>query len=157
MQRLIIIGNGFDRAHNLPTSYSHFMNQLTEEHAGFYKTICQYIPEDSLWASFEEALSELDDEQLQDDNSCYLLGYGDENWRDSAHHDFQYMIQEALSFAADIPQYFSEWIRSIDICVLPIMPEHIVDKSNLYLSFNYTDTLEKVYNIPIKNISHIIW
>ena len=155
MQRLIIIGNGFDRAHNLPTSYSHFMNQLTEEHAGFYKTICQYIPEDSLWASFEEALSELDDEQLQDDNSCYLLGYGDENWRDSAHHDFQYMIQEALSFAADIPQYFSEWIRSIDICVLPIMPEHIVDKSNLYLSFNYTDTLEKVYNIPIKNITYI--
>ena len=112
-----------------------FMKQLTEEHAKFHNTICQYIPEDSLWASFEEALAELDDEQLQDDNSCYLLGYGDENWRDSANHDFQYMIGEALSFASDIAQYFSTWIRSIDTDVPPIMPAHIVDKSNLYLSF----------------------
>lgn len=155
LQRLIIIGNGFDRAHKLPTAYSDFMKQLTEEHSKFYNTICQYIPEDSLWASFEEALAELDDEQLQDDNSCYLLGYGNENWRDSAHHDFQYMIGEALSFAADIPQYFSKWIRSIDTDVPPIMPAHIVDKSNLYLSFNYTDTLEKVYNIPTENILYI--
>ena len=155
MQRLIIIGNGFDRAHNLPTAYSHFMNQLTEDHVDFYNTICQYIPEDSLWTSFEEALAELDDAQLQDDNSCYLLGYGDENWRDSAHHDFQYMIGESLSFVSDIPQYFSKWIRSIDTDVPPIMPAHIVDKSNLYLSFNYTDTLEMVYNIPTKNILYI--
>lgn len=154
-KRLVVIGNGFDRAHNLPTAYSHFMEQLTGEHADFYNTICQYIPEDSLWSSFEEALSELDDEQLQDDNSCYLLGYGDENWRDSAHHDFQYMIREALSFASDIPQYFSKWIRSIDTNVSPIMPAHIVDKSNLYLSFNYTDTLEKVYEIPTESILYI--
>mgnify|MGYP004465375551 FL=1 len=154
-RRLVVIGNGFDRAHKLPTEYSDFMKQLTEEHAKFYNTICQYIPGDSLWASFEEALAELDDEQLQDDNSCYLLGYGDENWRDSAHHDFQYMIGEALSFASDVPHYFSKWIRSIDTDVPPIMPAHIVDKSNLYLSFNYTDTLEMVYNIPTKNILYI--
>lgn len=155
MKRLIIIGNGFDIAHGLHTSYSFFMKQLTEEHAAFYNTVCQYIPEDALWASFEEALAELDDEQLQEDNSCYLLGYGDENWRDSAHHDFQYMIGEALSFASDIPQYFSKWICSMDTCVSPIMTAPIVDKSNLYLSFNYTDTLEKVYNIPTENILYI--
>ena len=131
------------------------MKQLTEEHAIFYNTICQYIPEDSLWTSFEEALAELDEEHLQDDNSCYLLGYGDENWRDSAHHDYQYMIGETLSFASDIPQYFRKWICSIDTCVAPIMPAHIVDKNNLYLSFNYTDTLEKVYNIPTENILYI--
>lgn len=155
LKRLVVIGNGFDRAHNLPTEYSDFMKQLTEEHAKFYNTICQYIPEDSLWASFEEALAELDDEQLKDENSCYLLGYGDENWRDSAHHDFQYMIGEALSFASEIAQYFSKWITDIDTCVSPIMPAYIVDKDNLYLSFNYTDTLEKVYNIPTENILYI--
>lgn len=155
MRRLIIIGNGFDLAHELPTKYSDFLKQLTEEHAEFYKAICQYIPEDALWASFEEALAKLDYEQLQEDNSCYLLGYGDENWRDSAHHDFQYVIGETLSFASYIPQYFSKWIRSIDTNVSPIMPTHIVDKNNLYLSFNYTDTLERCYDIPTGNILYI--
>ena len=152
---LVVVGNGFDRAHKLPTEYSDFMQQLTEEHSNFYDMICQYIHREALWSSFEEALAELDDEQLQDDNSCYLLGYGDENWRDSAHHDFQYMIGEALSFAKDIPQYFSSWIRSIDTSVTPIMPAHIVDKQNLYLCFNYTDTLEAVYGIPEENICYI--
>ncbi len=152
---LVIIGNGFDIAHNLPTKYSNFMEQLTEEHSTFYETICRYIPEDSLWASFEEALADLDDEQLQDDNSCYLLGYGDENWKDSAHHDFQYMIGEALIFAKDIPQYFSNWILSINTCASPIMPTHLVDRRNIFLSFNYTDTLETVYGIPENHICYI--
>lgn len=153
--RLIIIGNGFDRAHGLPTSYEHFMKQLSEEQDDFYNAICQYIPEEALWSSFEEALADLDYEQIQDDNSCYLLGYGDEDWRDSAHHDFQYMIGETLAFASDIPKYFIEWISSVDTNVSPVMPSHMVDKDNLYLSFNYTDTLENVYNIPEKNILYI--
>lgn len=155
MRRLVIIGNGFDRAHKLPTTYWHFMNQLSDEHADFYNRICQYLPEEVLWCEFESALADLDDEQLQDDNSCYLLGYGDENWRDSAHHDFQYMIGEALSFASEIPQYFRDWICGIDTCTNPVMPPHIVDKNNLFLSFNYTDTLEKVYDIPLDNILYI--
>ena len=155
LKRLVIIGNGFDVAHNLPTSYCDFLEQLNEKHHDFFEMICQYIPKESLWYSFEEALSELDEEQLQDDNLCYLLDYGDENWRDSAHHDFQYMIGEALSFAKDIPVYFFEWISKINTHVTPQMPSHLVDKNNLYLSFNYTDTLESVYNIPEKNILYI--
>ena len=62
-------------------------------------------------SSFEEALDYLDYEQIQEDNSCYYLDYGDDNWRDSANHDFQYMIGEDLAFASNIPHYFSEWIR----------------------------------------------
>ena len=100
-------------------------------------------------------MAELDDEQVQDDNLCYLLGYGDKNWRDSAHHDFQYMIGEALSFASDIPQYFSDWISSIDTYIEPIMPPYLVNENNRYLSFNYTDTLERVYNVPSHNILYI--
>lgn len=155
MECLVIIGNGFDIAHNLPTSYYDFLKQLNEEHQDFYEKICQYIPKESLWSSFEEALSMLDEEQVQDDNICYLLDYGDENWRDSAHHDFQYMVSESLSFANDIPMYFCEWIKKINTHVTPRMPNHLVDKNNMYLSFNYTDTLESVYNIPSKNILYI--
>ena len=115
LSRLIIIGNGFDLAHGLHTKYSDFMEYLCsyekepeiicdrfvrldsisprdQEKHHFYEAISKYIPEQNLWSSFEEALSFLDYEQIQEDNSCYLLGYGDDNWRDSANHDFQYMI-----------------------------------------------------------------
>lgn len=178
MTRLVVIGNGFDIAHGLPTKYSNFMEYLCsyekepeiifdrfvrldsvslqdQEKHRFYDAISKYIPEQDLWSSFEEALSILDDEQLQDDNSCYLLGYGDENWRDSAHHDFQYMVGEALSFASDISRYFSKWISGINTHVCPIIPNNIINSNCLFLNFNYTDTLEAVYGIPVGRILYI--
>lgn len=108
MPRLVVIGNGFDIAHKLNTRYSDFMKYLRtyerapqgtasrfyydvstqdwEKHC-FYDAISKYIPEQDLWSSFEEALGFLDYDQIQEDNSCYLLDYGDDNWRDSANHD----------------------------------------------------------------------
>ena len=44
MDRLIIIGNGFDRAHNLPTSYYDFKKYLRIYAREFYEAICKYIP-----------------------------------------------------------------------------------------------------------------
>ena len=155
MSKLIVIGNGFDIAHGLPTKYSDFLKYIGSDHSKFYELVCQYIPEDALWSCFEEALSYLDDEQLKDDNSCYLLGYGDDNWRDSAHHDFQYMIGEALSFASDIPHYFSKWIATIDTDVRAIKMRNIIKKNSLFLCFNYTDTLEKIYGIPEERVCYI--
>ena len=178
MHRLVVIGNGFDIAHGLHTKYSDFMEYLLsyeqkpevikgrfirldsvslqdQARHRFYEAISKYIPEQDLWSSFEEALAVLDDEQLQDDNSCYLLGYGDENWRDSAHHDFQYMIGEALSFASDIPSYFSQWIGNIDTRVPPQISSQIISRNCLFLNFNYTDTLETAYGISAGWILYI--
>ena len=107
MTTLIITGNGFDIAHNLPTEFSKFMSYISEGNDdNFYSSLIKYIPQDFLWSSFEEALSYLDYEQLKDDNSHFLLNYGDENWKDSAHHDYQYMIEKELSFADSIQKYF---------------------------------------------------
>ena len=178
LSRLIIIGNGFDLAHGLHTKYSDFMEYLCsyekepeiiygrfvrldsisprdQEKHHFYEAISKYIPEQNLWSSFEEALSFLDYEQIQEDNSCYLLDYGDDNWRDSANHDFQYMIEEDLAFAKDISRYFSEWILHINTNVLPVVSSNILNRNCLFLNFNYTDTLEKVYGIPASNILYI--
>ena len=153
--RLIVLGNGFDLAHGLHTKYSDFLKTVKCENSSFYEAVCQYIPEDALWSNFEEALAYLDDEQLRDDNSCYLLGYGDKNWKDSAHHDFQYMIGEFLSFAKYIPEYFLEWIKAVNTSVHKIMPLNIFDDNSIYLNFNYTDILEKVYGISESRILYI--
>lgn len=178
LSRLVIIGNGFDLAHGLHTKYSDFMEYLCsyekepetiygrfvrldsisprdQEKHRFYEAISKYIPEQDLWSSFEEALSFLDYEQIQEDNSCYFLDYGDDNWRDSANHDFQYMIEEDLAFAKDISHYFLEWILHINTNVSPVVSSNMLNRSCLFLNFNYTDTLEKVYGIPTSNILYI--
>lgn len=178
MSKLIITGNGFDLAHGLHTKYSDFMNYLLayekepEYIAGrfaylhsisdkdqskhrFYEEISKFIPEYDLWNSFEDALGMLDYEDLKESNSCYYLSYSDDNWRDSANHDYQYMIGEDLKFASQIPLFLSEWIRSINTKALPIISENIMQPDNLYLNFNYTDTLENTYEIPEDKILYI--
>ena len=180
VNRLFVIGNGFDIAHGLPTKYSNFMEYLLtltqkpqfiignyalldsiapqdQAKRRFYETMSKYIPEQDLWCSFEEALGYLDYEQIQEDNSCYFLDYADDNWRDSANHDFQYMIEQDLSFASEIPYYFRQWIITINMNtnILPIFPLNSFDTSDLFLNFNYTNTLENIYKIPSNNILYI--
>lgn len=156
MKKLIVTGNGFDIAHKLPTHYSNFMNYIYENSSNnFYSSLTKYIPEEDLWSSFEEALSYLDDEQLKEDNSCYLLGYGDNNWKESAHHDYQYMIEKELSFADEIHKYLYYWIQTINTNVSPKFSEQIINNENVFINFNYTDTLERVYNIAKNRILYI--
>lgn len=156
MTMLIVTGNGFDIAHSLPTQFPKFMEFISENSDyDFYSSLIKYIPQDILWSSFEEALSYLDYEQLKEDNSQYLLGYSDENWRDSAHHDYQYMIEKELSFADKIQKYLYNWIQSINTNVHSIFNSQIINNENLFINFNYTDTLEKVYNIKQNRILYI--
>ena len=155
MSRLIIIGNGFDRAHKLPTSYENFKKFVKIRDSHFYQAISRYIPKEVLWSDFERALGKLDDYKIQQDNSSFYLDYGDDNWRDSANHDFQYMIQQDLEFTSKIPYYFEEWILSIDIDVPSVVSCNTINRRGIFLNFNYTDTLECIYGIPAENILYI--
>lgn len=84
-----------------------------------------------------------------------MLGYGDENWSDSAHHDFQYMIKEVLAFSSDISYYFSQWIQNIDTRVFTRVSSEVINAKSKFLTFNYTDTLESSYGIPEEQIVYI--
>ena len=84
----------------------------------------------------------------------YLCSY--EKKPEIIHDGFiRLMIAQDLAFAKDISHFFSEWILHINTSVHPILPSNILNKNCLFLNFNYTDTLEKVYNIPASNILYI--
>lgn len=183
---LIIIGNGFDIAHGIDSRYSDFYNYLasyeseprpissefpellninsisnedSKKHE-LIKSLEKYIPIENLWSSFEESLGTLDYEQLQEDNSSYLIGYGDDNWRDSANHDYQNMIQEELKFTDDIDYQFNRWVGRLNIMFQPLESitsifNSFKDSSMIFLNFNYTNTLEYIYNIARKDILYI--
>ena len=66
---LYIIGNGLDRFHDLPTSYSHFGNFIKTHDQEFYDILSNWYPTFidnqnkgvfSLWADFENGLKEID-------------------------------------------------------------------------------------------------
>lgn len=84
-----------------------------------------------------------------------MLGYGDDNWRDLAHHDYQMMIAEELKFAKDIPVYLEEWILSLNTYRKRKISGDVISSNNVFLNFNYTDTLEISYGINRQKILYI--
>lgn len=149
MRELIVIGNGFDIVHHLPTKYSNFMNYLWSTDKAFYEQLTRYICEDDLWNDFETALGELDDGEVKEMSQAVYLHYNE--FQD----DYRQVMQKELEFSFKISEQLHKWIDSIDTGGRPILTSYILNNNNIFLNFNYTDTLEKVYGISEKNIVYI--
>lgn len=76
-----------------------------------------------------------------------------EEWRNCMWHDAQVLLEEDSEIFVEMKRIFIEWIHSIDISSSIRWEE--IKSEKLYLNFNYTKTLEKLYNIPTNSILHI--
>lgn len=187
---LIVIGNGFDLFHGIPSSYWGFYNYLKknsssynfleklkccdpeseesilsffeninnseDDTSSFLEKIERFIDTDELWCNFEKALGDLDADELRDYFSDEIKSYGDDDWSDSYHHSYQLAIEDGLSFASQIPRYLKDWISKLDIDnIKPKLSTNIISPNAFYITFNYTRTLEDVYDIPDEQICHI--
>lgn len=155
--RLYIIGNGFDLHHGLKSRYWDFKNYLQDKQTDdLIEKLEEYFGGDSLWSDFEETLAYLDTEQIIDECSNYLVSYSAEDWSDANHHDYQYEVQKRIDIITEeLKKHFTEWILQLK------MPSDSTDKKiglkveSLFINFNYTDTLEKLYNVSPKGIFYI--
>ena len=151
---LYILGNGFDLAHEIHSSYAHFKEWLIKEgYNEHVKTLeRQFCFECVNWSDYETALGsyDLDDiyEQIAGDLSIDL----DHLMRSQAiFEDAPDLILG--TFWRDIKEKFYDWVNSIDISSAKRRLCLLADAK--YLTFNYTLTLEKVYNITPDHILHI--
>ncbi|HDM8167137.1 TPA: bacteriophage abortive infection AbiH family protein [Vibrio harveyi] len=151
---LYIIGNGFDLHHGMKTSYNNFKLYLKEKHGSIFNTVDNFLNIDENWSDFEEALGDLDIDYLEDNAASYLTSYGDENWKETDNHDYEYQIAKNLNaLSLRLYECFFEWINTVE---LPIDPTLLSLKPNaLFLTFNYTRTLSEIYKIPDSNVLHI--
>lgn len=149
MGDLVILGNGFDLAHGLPTLYSHFRDFVWNNNREFYGQLTKYIFEDDLWNDFEKALGSFDDREIKELSEAAYLNYDDN------YYGYKQAISEELEFSTKISEHLSEWIKSINTKIIPIISRKIINNDNIYINFNYTDTLEKTYNILGSNILYI--
>lgn len=154
---LYIIGNGFDLYHGLMTSYNHFREYVKRNDSELYELIEKYYEnkDGDFWYNFEENLARLDDFALREYANNFLEDYSCDSWKDAYHHDYQFEIKNIIDrITEQLYQAFVQWLGCIYVdnaCRKAI----VLDKDALYLSFNYTLTLEKIYNIPKVNVLHI--
>lgn len=158
INHLYIIGNGFDLYHGLPTSYGHFREYVKGHDKELSELVEKfYLPKRNgdFWNDFEENLGNFDDDLLREYGQNYLEDYGCDNWRDAFHHDYQYELDRMIDrITQGIQKCFCNWLSQISFDGLE-KKAILIERNSYYLTFNYTSTLEKVYNIPTQNILHI--
>ena len=154
--KLFVIGNGFDLAHKIKSSYWDFGEYLQNNYPDFFGDLMAAINNDNgIWSDFErnlpmcatemenfglqvsqERLDELDYDPMNDE------GMG--QW-----------MSEKLVFINQLPKVLREWIQSVDIKKQKAYRSDLFSEEDLFLSFNYTNTLEELYKIPDKKVLHI--
>ena len=158
VKTLYIIGNGFDLHHGLPTQYRHFKAYVQSNDHDVYDWMEDYVPAGNEWADLEAALAHLDTDNIVNDLEHFMGSYSDENWSEAGHHAFQYEVNRvAEGISETLQALFSEWVRTIQIPDAATVSCRLakLDPNATYLTFNYTSTLSKIYDVPTKHILHI--
>lgn len=112
------------------------------------------------WSNFEEALYYLDIEAVINNNGWFAESSARDREGDvnpfHAAQVYEELASDLRTSVEQITQLFSSWIETVEISAKPTLP--IGGKMNgesLYLTFNYTETLEKIYKIQPCLVDHI--
>lgn len=162
--KLFIIGNGFDKGHGLATSYWDFRMYLEnlypeflnafEEHYYIYPRMDEAAKQKLLWNELETNLANIDEDVIieQAVSIDMDLESGDVGIEDTLYDYFS----EEYRYIQKLAKYLKQWVRTIRVRDVE-RKSAIINEMNdaLYLSFNYTAVLEKVYKISEEKIIHI--
>lgn len=160
---LFIIGNGFDLEHGLDTSYVDFRHYLEnedyeylmwfEELYGFVVDSKRDFVEDYLWKEFESKLYAINEDELVDNGKYIEMGLdeGDIGIEDT----LDYYWEDQYGFIERLNDYIKLWIEQIDISVLKKTKMIKFNRNDMFITFNYTILLERIYHVDEWNILHI--
>lgn len=155
---LYIIGNGFDIHHGINSRYSDFKEYLLNHDKNLHGYVINYLPVEENWSGLENMLAHLDVDYLVSEAEIFLRPYSSEDWSDSYHHDYQYELERVITaLSRDLKAEICKWITQLDIPVHENLdcPALDLDKEGLFLNFNYTPSLEHIYQVPEQNILFI--
>ena len=152
ISRLYIIGNGFDIAHGIPCKYSDFRRYCEENMPEMYENLNRYYDGgDKLWSDFESELPNLNKDVLFDWATTNNPNWN-QNW--DGYYSFIDEVRNEVDYIEWLKSAFTEWIQSISLEKVHRKYDILV-KDSLFITFNYTLTLENVYHIPAYQILHI--
>lgn len=179
---LYIIGNGFDRAHNLKTSYWDFrcyLNQYAQEFLIDLEKMYGIFPIDEddwriqdhlkeikekreerigkiLWRNFEKDLANIDEDAILGFSSSIVESLDLESGLVGIEDTLNDYWEEQYCFIQKLQDYLYKWVRQIRLSkAKPKRSTMINNSEDFFLTFNYTNTLERVYHAKPANIVHI--
>lgn len=181
MGTLYIIGNGFDSAHGLKTSYWHFRAYLEkyasdfltqmerlydiaphEKTDGRYKEnrqIQKLIKDDigeKLWKDFEYLLGEADEAEMLAYSETTVADMDMESGSVGIKDTLDAYWEEQYAFIRKLNEYVYRWIRQIRLNkAVPQKTCFLNNTTDYFFTFNYTNVLECIYHIPVDHILHI--
>ena len=155
---LYVIGNGFDIYHDVPSGYDDYAQWLSdtcnETLDEIYETFGVY--DENWWFKFEENLASAEAVSIAYGIAQeHAPDFASDDFRDRDWYEAEYAVEEHLEDVyAHIKETFAEWVAQLDLSGCePTLPLEKDDA--LYINFNYTDTLEIVYEIDASKIRHI--
>lgn len=156
-KQLYIIGNGFDIHHDIPSRYSDFCNWLKDNDFDLLERLHYfYRIDEEWWYQFEYKLGYPDmNDYIAKTASEAQPNYGSDDFRDRDYYVGQFVAEDEIGkLVFDIRVAFKSWI--ISLCAPNIDKKILIDKdAAFFITFNYTDTLQKLYNIPLSQILFI--
>ena len=152
--KLFIIGNGFDLAHGLPTAFDPNFKAIAERNEvvrNFWELYQSKEP--SIWADFENCLGR------PDYNSLFEIfeGYSPDYYSD--HESDRDAIITQADISGNLNKSLVMFAQNADSKISNINQldsyKKLLGKEDYYITFNYTHTLEKIYNVCNDNILHV--
>lgn len=151
--KLYIVGNGFDLYHHLPSAYFDFRDFLKEKDSYVFEIIEKYFDyTGAFWHAFEANLNDLDEFQLIRD---VLHSLGNGGWDEDALGSYEPLLEHyTIGVFSRLKSYMIDWARSLNR--LPLFGKYPdIRPDSLFISFNYTNTLERHFHIHPKRINYI--
>ncbi|MDG6143225.1 bacteriophage abortive infection AbiH family protein [Lactococcus formosensis] len=163
--RFFIVGNGFDLYHRLPTKYIDFIHFLEKDFPDVYVGLCNLmmkyslthfdrnIVEDNYWSEFEEMLGSIEVLELAEEHRDWSTTRDYSGKPNSE-------ILKMLEFGVKSNLYILPWMKNINKKEIPKHEknkkiEALIQKDSEFLNFNYSQTLEIIYNIDVTKVLHI--
>lgn len=153
---LMILGNGFDLFHGLKTGYRDYEGWLLASYPHLRNEFnrFEYLQrhgDAELWGELEESLG------IDWDTLCYdvlLMTYPNMADDNPGWDDFWAELEVRLEFLRPFTRdKFRKWVEGIDVnCSRPCL---CLPSDAVFVTFNYTPTLERVYGVDDGRILHI--
>lgn len=157
MAKLFIIGNGFDLFFDLPTSTNDFVNQLEQKPFECFESAKEaYLYYGVDWSTFEEGLASIDLEIISEEiveGPDYMSDHESDRdgviWIVQDYTDKLLQVREEALI--NMVQMAEDKIETLSTFVYPDFFDSTVDE---IISFNYTSTIESLFNYS-KPVFHI--
>lgn len=159
-KNLYIIGNGFDQHHGAQCGFEDFMKWVKKNDESLFTDLTQVYndaEDNKWWKDFENSLAQLNiNYYANKKGNLYDPEYiKDGSIEEKTEYASQKVIEEFNKIKKSLRQDFQVWLSEVYENCPKDKKMLFPSEGCIFLTFNYTKTLEDIYRIDAKRVYHI--